>query len=54
MKQTIQRTYELLEENGYTEEDLSNLHNKVIQNLEDKMMVVAGSVASSLKSNFSS
>ena len=41
MKQTIQRTYELLQENGYTEEDLSNLHDKVIQNLKNKMMVVA-------------
>lgn len=41
MKYTIERTHKLLEENGYMEEDLTNLHNNVIQNLENRRMVVA-------------
>jgi hypothetical protein len=41
MRYTIQRTYELLEENGHKEADFVDLHNKVIQKLEDRMMVVA-------------
>ncbi len=41
MKYTIEMTHKLLKENGHKKENFADLHNKVIQNLEDKMMVVA-------------
>lgn len=41
MKYTIEMTHKLLEENGFTDEDLIEKHNHVINILEKKRKVVA-------------